>query len=205
MGDKRPFREAPNLRVEALALARGGRVLFESLSFAAAPGEFVELRGANGAGKTSLLRVLAGFLRPQAGRVSFEGVDEAALSLHYLGHRNGLKSAASAKSHLRYWAGLFAGSGEDALERVGLSSQADLPARVLSQGQARRLALARLLVAPRPIWLLDEPAAALDAAGRAMLGELIAAHRANGGIVIAALHEALGPAPTRTLSLGAAP
>ncbi len=187
-------------------MARGGRVLFEGLSFGAEPGAYVEIRGANGSGKTSLLRTIAGLLRPRAGRVDVDGVSEPALSLHYIAHLNGLKGAASVRSHVRYWAGLF-GSATDVgvlLLRLGLHAQAELPTRVLSQGQARRLALLRLQIAPRPIWLLDEPAAALDDAGRAVVAELIEAHRGNGGIALAAVHEALGPTPTQTLTLGPA-
>lgn len=205
MSGSGPFQDKPSVRAEALSLARGGRVLFSELSFAAAPGEYVELVGANGAGKTSLLRALAGFLKPRAGAITFANVDEPALALHFVGHANGIKGAASVRAHLRYWAGLFRGApSEDfALQCLALADCADLPARALSQGQARRLALARLLVAPRPIWLLDEPAAALDAAGRAVLGQLIASHRAQGGIAIAAVHEPLGPAPSTRVAIGA--
>jgi heme exporter protein A len=199
-----PFREGSCLRAEGLAVARGGRLLFESLDFTAEPGAFVEIRGANGAGKTSLLRALAGFLKPRAGRIVFDNIEEPALALHFLGHRNGLKPSTSVRAHLRYWAGLFASAPSDeALARVGLARCADLPARVLSQGQARRLALARLLIAPRPIWLLDEPAAALDHDGRALLVDLINAHRARGGIVLAALHEPLDAAASLSLNLSA--
>src|SRR5262249_26624027 len=127
-----------------------------------------------------------------------------AAALHYLGHLNALKPAASVRAHLRYWAGLLGGGDErDALTRVGLEKIADLPARGLSQGQARRLALGRLLIAPRPIWLLDEPAAALDADGRGVLAELIASHRTNGGVVLAAVHEPLGATPDQVVTLGA--
>lgn len=190
------------LRVEGLSIARGGRLLFEGLSFAAEAGSYVELRGANGAGKTSLLRAIAGFLRPRAGRIVFAGMEEPVLGLHFVGHQNALKGAASALDHVGYWAGLFGGATGDALERVGLSAQADLPARVLSQGQGRRLALARLLVARRPIWLLDEPAAALDANGRAMLAGLLETHCGQGGLVLAAVHEPLGPVAV-VINLGA--
>lgn len=202
-----PFQDKPVVRVEALTLQRGSRLLFENLSFAAASGAFVELRGPNGVGKTSLLRCIAGYLKPRAGGIVFEHIEEPALALHYVGHLNGLKGAASVRAHLRYWAGLLGGAAmlvDEVLEDVGLSRQADLPARVLSQGQARRLALGRLLIAPRPIWLLDEPAAALDSHARATLGKLIEAHCDKGGLVLAAVHEALGPAPAHTLMLGAA-
>jgi heme exporter protein A len=186
-------------------LSRGPRALVRDLSFAAHGGDLVEVRGPNGSGKTTLLRALAGFFRPQAGRIVFEGVEEPALALHHVGHLNALKGAASVRAHVRYWAGLFgvARRDDEALKRLGLAQQADLPARVLSQGQARRLALSRLVIAPRPVWLLDEPAASLDAQGRAVLGELIAAHRAQGGMMIAAVHEALGASPSHTLTLGA--
>jgi len=203
MSGSGPFQDKPALRVEALSLARGGRVLFESLSFHAAPGAYVEIRGANGAGKTSLLRAIAGFLKPQAGRIGLESVEEPTTALHYLAHLNGLKREATVRSHLRYWAGLFGGNADDVLASVGLAGFDERPARTLSQGQARRLALSRLLIAPRPVWLLDEPAAALDAEGHALVSTLIDSNRARGGIVLAAVHEPLGPAPDITLTVGA--
>ncbi len=206
MGANRPFREEPKLRVESLAIARGGRVLLEGLSFVAGAGAYIELRGANGSGKTSLLRAVAGFLKPNAGRVVFENIEETALALHYVGHQNALKPTASVRAHLAYWAGLFGGAADrQAVSKtLGLVGLADLPARVLSQGQARRLAIARLLLAPRPIWLLDEPASALDAEGRTALASVIEAHRVRGGLVLAAVHDPLGPSPTQSLSLGGA-
>jgi heme exporter protein A len=192
------------LVADSLELARGGRTLFRALSFAAAPGAFLEVRGANGSGKTSLLRLIAGYLKPRAGGVRFEGAEEPALAVHFVGHLNGLKGALSAAAHVRYWADLFGGDpAPNALELVGLARQALLPARVLSQGQARRLALARLMVARRAVWLLDEPAAGLDSEGRDMLKSLIQSHCRAGGIVLAALHEPLGLAPTHTINLGA--
>jgi heme exporter protein A len=204
MGAGGPFQDKPGLTVHDLAIARGGRVLFEALSFAVQSGGYAEIRGANGSGKTSLLRAIAGFLKPHAGRIVFDRVEEPATALHYLGHLNGLKLAASVHGHLRYWAGLLGADDErDALARVGLERIADLAARTLSQGQARRLALGRLLVAPRPVWLLDEPASALDANGRGMLVDLIAAHRAGGGVVLAAVHETLDAEPDQVVTLGA--
>lgn len=193
------------LRVERLAIVRGERSLFRDLTFTLEPGAFAHLRGPNGAGKTSLLRAIAGFLRPSEGVIALEGAEEPALALHMLGHRDGLKSQLDVRAHTRFWAGLLGGGADidGALTRVGLAAIADLPARALSQGQGRRLALTRLLVAPRPLWLLDEPAAGLDKAGRALLTDLIGTHCASGGIVIAAVHEDLG-APTQTLTLEAA-
>ena len=191
------------VRAEALGITRGQRVLFQNLSFEAEAGAHVAVRGANGAGKTSLLRAMAGFLPPSGGAISFDGAPDPALALHFLGHQNALKSAASVRSHVSYWAGLFGAPSnlDGVLDRLGIARTTDLPARVLSQGQARRLALARLLIAPRPVWLLDEPAAGLDASGRAMLDGLIGAHCAQGGIVFAAVHEPLGVAPTQTLTI----
>lgn len=199
MSARGPFQDKPSLRVEALTLSRGGRVLFEGLSFAAASGVYVEVQGSNGSGKTSLLRAMAGLLRPHAGTIAFDGVEEPALALHYVGHANALKREASVREHLRYWAGLFGGSpSEDFVaQTLDLGRVMSLPVRVLSQGQARRLALARLIVAPRPVWLLDEPAAALDDSGKTVLNELIASQRLNGGIIVAAVHEPLGAAPSQ--------
>ncbi|MES1157301.1 MAG: heme ABC exporter ATP-binding protein CcmA [Alphaproteobacteria bacterium] len=202
MGGSRSFQVG--LRAEDLAIARGTRTLFSDLSFSAPPGAFIALRGPNGAGKTSLLRALAGFLRPSAGRVAFDGVEEPALALHLLGHRDGLKAPLDARAHVRFWAGLLGddeGTIEPALVRVGLASIADLPARALSQGQARRLSLARLLAAPRAVWLLDEPSASLDTAGKTLLASLIDEHCAEGGVVIAAAHEDFERAPTQTIAL----
>ncbi|MGD9965113.1 MAG: heme ABC exporter ATP-binding protein CcmA [Hyphomonadaceae bacterium] len=198
-----PFRDKPSIRVEALSLSRGGRMLFEDLSFAAASGAYVEVHGSNGSGKTSLLRAIAGFLRTDRGAITIDGVREPELALHYIGHANALKRESSVREHLRYWAGLFERASGEAVvaERLDLGRVLALPVRALSQGQARRLALSRLIVAPRPIWLLDEPAASLDDAGIAALSQMIESHRADGGIVIAAVHEALGPSPTQTIRL----
>lgn len=200
-----PAREGESVRVEGLRIVRGGRMLFDDLTFSALSGAYVEIKGANGAGKTSLLRALAGFLKPAAGRIHLVGDAEPSTALHFLGHQNALKGSASVRSHLAYWAGLLGGEADcDAtLAKLGIARTADLPARALSQGQARRLALARLLIAPRPIWLLDEPAAGLDTAGRTMVAELLSAHRAQGGTVLAAVHEPLGVEPSLSLRVGA--
>lgn len=200
-----PFQDKPSLRIDALSIERGQRVLFADLSLAVEAGGYVELRGANGSGKTSLLRAIAGFLKPRAGKIAFGGAEEPTLALHYVGHLNALKGSLTARAHVAHWRAMLGGGGDidQALARFELTRQAHLPARVLSQGQARRLALTRLAAAPRPIWLLDEPAAALDDAGAQILAGVIAAHRAEGGLVIAAVHAPLGPVPTATVTVGA--
>ena len=193
------------VRADALAIRRGSRLLFENLSFAAKAGDYLEVRGANGAGKTSLLRAIAGFLSPSGGGIAFDNVEEPALWLHYVGHLNGLKGNVSPRAHMRYWAGLFGGGGsiDDAASKLGVLALLDLPARVLSQGQQRRVALTRLLIAPRAVWLLDEPGAALDSAGRGIVADIISSHCAGGGVVLAAVHEPLGPTPAHIITVGA--
>ena len=200
------------LAIEGLAIARGGRTLFSGLDVRIGSGACVELTGPNGAGKTSLLRALAGFLPPIAGAIRFEedgavvDLADRPARLHLLGHRDGLKGSLDARAHLAFWRGVLGGGGTDdatALDRVGLTAMAPFPTRAYSAGQGRRLALARLLVSPRPVWLLDEPAAALDRAGKELLRSLIAAHRAEGGIVIAAVHEPLEVLDVRTIAIGA--
>ncbi len=195
--------------LEALTLARGPRVLIDGLTAAFEPGVLVELTGPNGSGKTTLLRAIAGLIRPAAGAIQIgetQDSEDRGAQVHLLGHRDGLKGALTPMAHARYWAGLFAGDADKvdhALDRVGLKGFAQLPARVLSQGQSRRLALTRLLVAPRPVWLLDEPAAGLDQAGKKLLVDLIERHVGEGCLVIAAVHEPIGLA-ARKLELGAA-
>jgi len=182
------------LEVEKLAAARGLRVLFEGLDFRLAAGEALELRGANGSGKSTLLRILAGLTRPHAGRVRYSGAGPGAdneMQRHYLGHLDAVKPAETAQEQARFWARYFGRSqdaADAAMKRVGLSSRKSVPGRGLSAGQKRRLALTRLLIEPRPVWLLDEPTAALDTEGRTLVNQLVAEHRAGGGMVIAAVH-----------------
>ncbi len=193
--------------VETLSIRRGDRLLFDGLDFGVSAGEAVVLTGRNGAGKTSLLRAVAGLLRPVAGRVTFEGVDAeaAAGSLHLLGHLDGLKGGRTAWEELRF-AALWCGGSDDsaraAAATLDLGRLLDLEVRKLSAGQRRRLALARLLAAPRPLWLLDEPLAPLDSVWRARLGDMMAAHIAGGGMILAAVHDPL-PVPTRAVEVGA--
>ena len=188
---------------------RGGRVVFAGLHFEAAAGEVLAVTGANGSGKTSLLRMIAGLLIPAEGVVALEG-GEAELTLseqaHYLGHRDALKPALSVTENLTFWRGFLGGETHDAgpsLAAVGLDHAANLPAAYLSAGQRRRLSLARLLVVRRPVWLLDEPTAALDAAGQELFAGLMRDHIARGGLIVAATHGPLG-IETRELPIGGA-
>jgi heme exporter protein A len=176
---------------------RGGRQVFADLSFALRPGEVLVLRGPNGSGKSSLLRLLAGFLAPAAGRLAWAGAriaDDLAAHrarLHYVGHLDAVKSLLTVRENLGFAAAL-GGTGEGgleaALEGFDLGALAEVPARHLSAGQKRRLALARLLAGARPLWLLDEPGVGLDAANRARLEAALAAHRAAGGLAVLATH-----------------
>jgi len=195
------------LLVDDLSIRRGDRLLFEGLTFTARAGEAVALVGRNGAGKTSLLRAVAGLLRPAAGRVAFEGVEAeaAAGSLHLLGHLDGLKGGRTAWEELLFaalWSGGTEASARQAAATLELDRLLGLAVRKLSAGQRRRLALARLLAAPRALWLLDEPLAPLDTVWRERIGELMAAHVASGGMVLAAVHDPL-PLPVRTVEVGA--
>ncbi len=188
------MRAGPPLQAERLACWRGERLVFADLSFALSPGEAMLLTGANGAGKSSLLRVLAGLVPAAEGRLLWGGEDALAdrvahgARLRYLGHADSLKPALSARENLAFHARLHGGEVEAALAAMGLSELADLPARVLSSGQKRRLALARLALSPAPLWLLDEPTVGLDAASVERLAPLLAGHRARGGMVVAATH-----------------
>ncbi|WP_291838747.1 heme ABC exporter ATP-binding protein CcmA [Brevundimonas sp.] len=196
------------IAVDGLTLSRGERVLFRDLSFSAVSGEVLALTGANGAGKTSLLRALAGFLRPDAGTVAFADVDPAEARtkhLHWLGHLDGLKGARRAREELAFqaqWLGAGADGVAAAVDVLALEPLLDLEVRQLSAGQRRRLAFARLIAVQRPIWLLDEPLSPLDARWRAALGLLMQAHVERGGTIIAAVHDPL-PVVHRTLDIGA--
>ena len=181
-----------------LTCERGGREVFRDVSFSLDAGRTLALVGPNGAGKSSLLRLIAGLVRPLAGTLTLEGGDEdlsVGEQAHYLGHLDALKPALTVAENLDFWIAALGGdsglSRDDALDRVALGKLAELPAQYLSAGQRRRLALARLLVVHRPLWLLDEPTTALDVASQGRLFELIAAHLAAGGLVVAATHQPL--------------
>jgi heme exporter protein A len=188
---------------------RGGREVFASLDFEAATGEVLAVTGANGSGKTSLLRLIAGLLIPAGGAIALDG-GEAELTLpeqaHYLGHRDALKPALSVLENLCFWRDFLGGDAFDACESlaaVGLGHAAHLPAAYLSAGQRRRLSLARLLAVRRPLWLLDEPTAALDAAGQELFAGLMRDHLTRGGLIVAATHAPLG-IDARELRIGGA-
>jgi heme exporter protein A len=173
------------LEVRDLACIRGQRVLFRDLSFSLAAGRALLLQGPNGAGKTSLLRLLAGFLRPAAGTVSLRtngeeiaDAEERGKFMGWLAHQDAVKPQLGVREQLAFFAVLYR-SGRDpgeALRTFGLEPLAELPGQYLSAGQKRRLALARLQLSARPVWLLDEPLAALDAAGKKLVAETVAAH-----------------------------
>jgi len=191
-----------------LGCARGGRQVFRDLSFAVGAGEALLVTGPNAVGKSSLLRLVAGLVRPQEGQLEFAGGDgelTVGEQAHYLGHQDALKPSLSVAENLAFWADFLGGGrtkGAAALAAVGLGVLTHLPATYLSAGQRRRLSLARLIVVERPIWLLDEPTSALDVAGQAMLAELMRAHLAQGGLILAAPHGPIGLDRTIELRLG---
>lgn len=201
---------AARLDASGLAVERGGRLIVSGVSFTLSAGEALLLTGPNGAGKTTLLRALAGFLPLAAGTIRLDGADlerTVGEQCHVVGHANAVKGALTVAENLTFWAS-FLGNGAalpaavaEALARLDLEPLADVPAAYLSAGQRRRTALARLLVAPRLIWLLDEPSVSLDATSTALLAGLVAGHVAAGGMAIAATHVPLGIPTARELKL----
>lgn len=196
------------LIADNLACERNGREIFREISFSVRSGEYLELRGPNGSGKSSLLRLVAGLLPIAQGTLKLEdgnGDQPLQQHCHYSGHQDAVKSALTVRENASFWARMY-GSVEDdvALSEFSLQGLADHHAQILSTGQRRRLALTRLLLSPRHIWLLDEPATAIDATHREKLATLAVAHLARGGMVIAATHADWGLKPTRQLVLGEA-
>jgi heme exporter protein A len=194
------------LLIEGLACVRGGREIFAGLDAAVTAGEALEVTGPNGAGKSSLLRLIAGLLRPQAGSIALSNDEPLSVAAHFVGHLDGVKLALTGRENLVFQRALFGGDTaiEDVLSRLGLAAIADLPARMYSAGQRRRLALARLALARRALWLLDEPLTALDAQGQETFRAIANGHLADGGLIVAATHAPLGVASVRTLKLDGA-
>ncbi len=201
------------LHANNLTVERGTRTVISDLSFTAEAGVALLVVGPNGAGKTTLIRTIAGFIAPATGSVSLKGdvADrDIAAACHYVGHLAGVKANLTAAENLAFWAAYLDGGDcsaiadrvDEALAQFGLAALADYPAGLLSAGQKRRLGLARLSVANRPIWLLDEPTVSLDAASTELLAMLIQQHLASGGLVIAATHLPLGLEEPVYLRLG---
>ncbi len=199
------------LSASRLTVERGGRIVVSNLSFVLDAGRSLTVTGPNGAGKSTLLRALAGLLPLSGGTISWSPLSGATLSeqAHYVGHADALKGLLTVAENLAFLAAMLdAGNGgmpvATALAEFGLSHVANLPVTYLSAGQKRRAALAKLLVTKRPVWLLDEPLSALDAASQALLAAIMGAHLAQGGMIVAATHARLDLAG-QELRLGARP
>jgi heme exporter protein A len=198
------------LKADELACNRGGRNVFQGLNFTLGAGEAMVVTGRNGAGKSSLLRVIAGLVRIAAGRLTLDGGEPdapVAEHAHYLGHQDAMKPSLTVGENLQFWTEFFGTSRlavEPALRAVDLSALAGLPAAYLSAGQRRRLSIARLVAVPRPIWLLDEPTSALDAPSQKRLGDLMRDHLSGGGMIVAAAHGPIGLERARELKMGEA-
>jgi heme exporter protein A len=197
------------LEAKGLECVRGGRMLFHDLSFSLEEGELIEVSGANGSGKTSLLRILSTLLSPTAGEILWQNTPIASLrdeyldNLIYVGHANGVKGELSAAENLRVYSGLAGASRDEAkihkaLHRVGLGECELSPAKTLSQGQQRRIALSRLLITSRTLWILDEPLAALDDAGVRLVESLLLEHLDAGGMVLMTTHQHLSISAQKT-------
>ena len=199
-----------SLTVDTLTCVRGGRLLFQDLSFSVPSGQVLSIEGPNGSGKTSLLRTIAGFLPPAKGVISLNCTrdivepEERGKQIGWLGHQDGAKSQLTPTEVLTFFARLYDSKADvaGALAAAGLERCAELPCQYLSAGQKKRLALARLSLSNRVLWLLDEPLAALDSGGKSYAAGLIETHCADGGIALAATHETLG-IECRRLALGA--
>jgi len=204
------------LEANALECVRGGRTLFQGLNFSLEPGELLEVSGPNGSGKTSLLRMLCGLLSPSAGEILWQGTninslkEEYLKELAYLGHTNGIKAELSATENLRIYGGLGGRKLSEekitaALERMGLDGKEASPVKTFSQGQQRRLALARLLISERALWILDEPLTALDSAAMRLVQSVLGEHLKGGGLAILTTHQQLDVSAGRTRRIHLAP
>lgn len=196
------------LQGDNLQCDRGGRTVFTGVSFAVAAGQLMQLTGPNGSGKSSLLRLIAGLNEAAQGALIFSGGGED-LSIgqqaHYIAHQEAVKAALTVGENLAFWRDFLGGGGvEAAMAAFGLARLAHYPAGLLSAGQKRRLALARLALVPRVLWLLDEPTVGLDAASQEKLAAAMRVHLERGGLIIAATHVALGIEPDVRLDLGQA-
>lgn len=198
------------LIAEDLVIERGGRVVIDGLSVSVSAGEALVLAGANGAGKTTLLRTIAGFIRPVSGTIRLDGGDSELTiteQAHVVGHANAVKSSMTVFENAAFWAEYLNGHAaateliENALHHFGLEDLVEFPAAYLSAGQRRRLGLARLLLAPRSLWLLDEPTVSLDVASSDRLVAAVNDHTRNGGLVIVATHVPLALERVRTLTI----
>jgi heme exporter protein A len=197
------------LVADNLACSRGGREVFTGLNFSLSGGEALVVTGRNGAGKSSLLRMIAGLIVVSAGTLLLSGGEAEATpgeQSHYLGHLDAVKPSLSVSENLNFWAAYFGGSSatDAALDSVGLGELATLPAAYLSAGQRRRLSIARLVAVHRPVWLLDEPTSSLDQPSQARLAELMRVHLTTGGMIVAAAHGPIGLERARELKLGQA-
>jgi heme exporter protein A len=198
------------LKGDNLVCSRGGREVFAGLNFSLPGGEALVVTGRNGAGKSSLLRVIAGLVHLAGGRLELEGGEpdaSIAEQAHYVGHQDAVKPSLTVGENLKFWA-RYLGGGEHtvdaALQAVDLSKLVNLPAAYLSAGQRRRLSIARLAAAPRPLWLLDEPTSALDVQSQGRLADMMRNHLASGGMIVAAAHGPIGLDRPRELKIGAA-
>jgi heme exporter protein A len=198
------------LIADNLACNRGGREVFAGLNFSLSGGEALVVTGRNGAGKSSLLRMIAGLVHVAAGRLELEGGEpdaSIAEQAHYVGHQDAVKPSLTVGENLKFWAQYLGASEpatDPALQAVDLAPLANLPAAYLSAGQRRRLSIARLVAVPRPLWLLDEPTSALDVPSQNRLADLMRSHLAGGGMIVAAAHGPIGLERAREMKIGPA-